>query len=378
MMSRIVTRNIICILTCSYVLSCMYDRVSLSYNMFRRKIDFEKRGGKRMSTNTGENIKTLRKFYGETQEELGSSMNVSGAAISYFENDQRSPDIEMTKNIAQHYGVTIDQLVGSDFAALRNIGEFPSANVDLDVLFKTAYPFVGYPFATSAGCDVSADHAAADRENTDQVTANQIAADLSGRDQATADKASPDNESFINGCKAAAKVVKSINSNLPVMEPVIDHAIRQFETAMEETGMPEAAVNYLLMLIIKWDSLRSEKKRALEQELISAESLKVDAEFMKKNYLGRDRSLSKEESERKEKFIEEYGQIIIEKTRELKENDDWRDFAEYYQALRYLADMVNISENSTEYNLNAGIEQMVSLVLMGNKYAVELVRQPVE
>ena len=40
--------------------------------------------------------------------------------------------------------------------------------------------------------------------------------------------------------------------------------------------------------------------------------------------------------------------------------------------------MVNISENSTEYNLNAGIEQMVSLVLMGNKYAVELVRQPVE
>ena len=317
-----------------------------------------------MSTNTGENIKTLRKFYGETQEELGSSMNVSGAAISYFENDQRSPDIEMTKNIAQHYGVTIDQLVGSDFAALRNIGEFPSANVDLDVLFKTAYPFVGYPFAASAGCDVSADHAAADRGNTDQVTANQIAADLSGRDQATADKASLENE--------------SINSNLPVMEPVIDHAIRQFETAMEETGMPEAAVNYLLMLIIKWDSLRSEKKRALEQELISAESLKVDAEFMKKNYLGRDRSLSKEESERKEKFIEEYGQIIIEKTRELKENDDWRDFAEYYQALRYLADMVNVSENSTEYNLNAGIEQMVSLVLMGNKYAVELVRQPVE
>ena len=61
-------------------------------------------------------------------------------------------------------------------------------------------------------------------------------------------------------CKAAAKIVKSINSNLPVMEPVIDHAIRQFETAMEETGMPEAAVNYLLMLIIKWDSLRSEKK----------------------------------------------------------------------------------------------------------------------
>ena len=331
-----------------------------------------------MSTNTGENIKTLRKFYGETQEELGSSMNVSGAAISYFENDQRSPDIEMTKNIAQHYGVTIDQLVGSDFAALRNIGEFPSANVDIDVLFKTAYPFVGYPFAASAGCAVSADHAAADRENTDQVTANQIAADLSGRDQATADNASPENESFINGCKAAAKVVKSINSNLPVMEPVIDHAIRQFETAMEDTGMPEAAVNYLLMLIIKWDSLRSEKKRALEQELISAESLKVDAEFMKKNYLGRDRSLSKEESERKEKFIEEYGQIIIEKTRELKENDDWRDFAEYYQALRYLADMVNISENSTEYNLNAGIEQMVSLVLMGNKYAVELVRQPVE
>ena len=346
-----------------------------------------------MSTNTGENIKTLRKFYGETQEELGSSMNVSGAAISYFENDQRSPDIEMTKNIAQHYGVTIDQLVGSDFAALKNIGVFPPANVDLDVLFKAAYPFVGYPFGTEAGCEVSAEVAEADQttvnqadaeqEAGDQTTVNQADAEQTPTDKAIADqtnagKTSLDNESFNNGCKAAAKIVKSINSNLPVMEPVIDHAIRQFEAAMEETGMPEATVNYLLMLIIKWDSLRSEKKRAMEQELISTESLRVDTEFMKKNYLGRDRSLSKEESERKEKFIEEYGQIIIEKTKELKANDDWRDFAEYYQALRYIADMVNISENSTEYNLNAGIEQMTSLVLLGNKYAIELVRQPVE
>ena len=331
-----------------------------------------------MSTNTGENIKTLRKFYGETQEELGSSMNVSGAAISYFENDQRSPDIEMTKNIAQHYGVTIDQLVGSDFAALKNIGVFPPANVDLDVLFKAAYPFVGYPFGTEAGCEVVGEVADADQMTVNQADAEQTARDKTIANQKPAGKTSLDNESFNNGCKAAAKIVKSINSNLPVMEPVIDHAIRQFETAMEETGMPEATVNYLLMLIIKWDSLRSEKKRAMEQELISTESLRVDTEFMKKNYLGRDRSLSKEESERKEKFIEEYGQIIIEKTKELKANDDWRDFAEYYQALRYLADMVNISENSTEYNLNAGIEQMVSLVLMGNKYAVELVRQPVE
>lgn len=332
MIYRIVARNIICILTFASVLSCMQRQVRISYNVFRREDESAEQGGRGMSVNTGKNIKTLRQFYGETQEELGSSMNVSGASISYFENEQRSPDVEMTKRIAQHYGITMDQMVGSELPVFKNIGVFPDVNVDLGVMFRAAYPFAS---------------------------------------------ADTDNENFNSGCQAAERIVKSINSSMPVMESMIDHAIRLFEKAIEETGMPEATVNYLLMLILKWDSLRNEEDRAREKEAIAADSLKVDQEFMKKNYLGRDRSLGKKEAERKEKFIEKYGEKIIEKTRELKGNKDWSDFADYYQALRYLADMINISENDKEHNVNAGIERMISLVLLGNKYAIEFVRQPI-
>ncbi len=59
----------------------------------------------------GKNIAALRRERGLTQEQLGQMLNVSGQAVSKWENGG-TPDAEMLPSIADHLGVTIDTLYG--------------------------------------------------------------------------------------------------------------------------------------------------------------------------------------------------------------------------------------------------------------------------
>ena len=65
-----------------------------------------------MNSNTiGENIARNRKKLGMTQEELAEKMNVSGQAVSKWENDLSYPDVETLKRLATLFGCTLDELV---------------------------------------------------------------------------------------------------------------------------------------------------------------------------------------------------------------------------------------------------------------------------
>ena len=71
-----------------------------------------------MESNTiGENIARNRKKLGLTQEELAEKMNVSGQAVSKWENDLSYPDVETMKRLAALFGCTLDELVNGAPAA---------------------------------------------------------------------------------------------------------------------------------------------------------------------------------------------------------------------------------------------------------------------
>ncbi|UHA74492.1 helix-turn-helix domain-containing protein [Paenibacillus sp. 481] len=53
---------------------------------------------------------------GWKQDQVASRIGVSRSAYSNYENGNRKPDIEMVKEIAQLYEVTVDYLVGNDQA----------------------------------------------------------------------------------------------------------------------------------------------------------------------------------------------------------------------------------------------------------------------
>ncbi len=62
----------------------------------------------------GSTITALRKQKGMTQQELADYMGVSDKAVSKWERDQSLPDIYALARLADLFGVTVDQLLGSE------------------------------------------------------------------------------------------------------------------------------------------------------------------------------------------------------------------------------------------------------------------------
>ncbi len=60
----------------------------------------------------GTNIRSLRVKTGDSQEELAYHLGVSSQTISRWENGVTYPDLTMLPIIAEHFGVTIDLLMG--------------------------------------------------------------------------------------------------------------------------------------------------------------------------------------------------------------------------------------------------------------------------
>ena len=62
----------------------------------------------------GDMIKRLRKQYDMTQAQLAEKLNVSQAAIASWENGSRRPDLDLLPIIAGIFGISVDELLGSD------------------------------------------------------------------------------------------------------------------------------------------------------------------------------------------------------------------------------------------------------------------------
>ena len=80
-----------------------------------------------------ENIANLRKEKSITQEQLASALNVTNQAVSKWESGKCYPDIELLPNIADFFGVSIDELIGKE-----NIGENNAPKPIDDHLMQTA------------------------------------------------------------------------------------------------------------------------------------------------------------------------------------------------------------------------------------------------
>ncbi|MBO6133919.1 MAG: helix-turn-helix transcriptional regulator [Lachnospiraceae bacterium] len=90
----------------------------------------------------GGNIKALRKFYGETQEQLGEILGMEKNTISSYECGRTEPDKETLERLARHYGVFTDILLSYDLTGLPRI--------DLEDVFQWSENFYCYfPILTS-------------------------------------------------------------------------------------------------------------------------------------------------------------------------------------------------------------------------------------
>lgn len=78
----------------------------------------------------GERLKNLRETTGLSQNKLAEILNISRVSLSYYENGERTPDIEILDKVSKYFKVTCDYLLGStDNKSKENI--FASEKIGL-------------------------------------------------------------------------------------------------------------------------------------------------------------------------------------------------------------------------------------------------------
>ncbi len=61
-------------------------------------------------------LREIRQQRKLNQQKVAMDLNISRESLSYYENGQRSPDVEMLLRLSRYYNVSIDYLItGKEF-----------------------------------------------------------------------------------------------------------------------------------------------------------------------------------------------------------------------------------------------------------------------
>ena len=85
-----------------------------------------------MQETFGQRLQRLRKNASLTQDEVAAKLNITGQAVSKWENDVSAPDISVLVELSDILGVTLDQLLGKQ----RETSLIPQEQrKDIDTMF---------------------------------------------------------------------------------------------------------------------------------------------------------------------------------------------------------------------------------------------------
>ncbi len=59
-------------------------------------------------------LREIRRKKGFSQLKVAFDLNISREALSYYENNKRSPDLEMLKAMSKYFNVSIDYLINGE------------------------------------------------------------------------------------------------------------------------------------------------------------------------------------------------------------------------------------------------------------------------
>lgn len=96
-----------------------------------------------------------------------------------------------------------------------------------------------------------------------------------------------------------------------------------------------------------------------------------------KSFLNAKANESEETKKKRQDFINDFDEIIMELLKALKSSPDLAGLADYYLALRYVVSMVDTGLSS-EMNTAVGMQMMLSFLQLGNPYALHYVEMSVK
>lgn len=277
----------------------------------------------------GNNLKNLRKSWGESQLDLAGTLGTEVSTISQWENGKRTPNNELLKVIALHYQVTIDDLLNGDFSEIPSMLDyFVNLKEAGDEVIKASRRL--FPIFTTE----------LEKEDVNFVKALEI------------------QRKFMKG---DGKIVNSLDFEL---------MLDIYTDLLDKGGYPSVRANFLSLCFVIADmNLVSTYIDELDIYLTddSGKNIRKDAKFLISNYILNKSELESYQDDSIFK-VEEFNEIILPIIEELKKDKLFYKVADYYFALRYLYCLAD-NELSQVLSQQFGFHLLLDLEKINNPFA---------
>lgn len=290
-----------------------------------------KNSGKKSGNKLGANIKHLRKIYDETLRDLGEVVHFGDTTIKNYESGDRQPDPQTLQALAKHYGKTVDELLHSDLSELGSIEFSIDGSEGVAKMMEIVFP-------------------------------------LSYSDNALK------NPSFKKGYDSCRRILNAVSRNEGISGRILPECFEAFEQAADDPETPEAIANMIWLIFVLWSQITDEKMMKAAELLLYPRRNKPP--FIK-SFLNAKANESEETKKKRQNFINDFDEIIVELLKALKSSRDWSELADYYLALRYVVSMIDTGLSS-EMNSAVGMQMMLSFLQLGNSYALHYVELSVK
>ena len=263
------------------------------------------------------NLKTLRKYKGETQHELANVLYVTTDTVSKYEKAERMPGEESIQRIAEHYEVPYYKLVSDE--------------ITIDYLKK----------------------------RTEDIDVVSDASNLSVMDGYTNEKAQK-NEVFN---EAYGYYKRILESDMP-MDSMISKCKALFYKSFRDSNLTAGAVNTIAL--IYFDFLyRATPQRIMIDYLSDAPSTLKRLEMHSEAIYNNTQNIVKN-------YLKENGGMLERCLIAIKNDPDTCDIADYFLALKYIYGLSD-NDETLETNRKIGMYLLYELYRFKNRYAIKYI-----
>lgn len=286
--------------------------------------------------NLGQNIRSLRKAFGETQLDLALAIGANGSnLISQYESGERIPERDNLLKIAKHYRITENKLLNCNYENMRHLAHIPVGDMEYSLeMFRKMFPFVCTPEALQ-------------------------------------------DQDFDKAHVIHNRMIDALKEGYGFDQVPVEECIELYKKA-GKNGIVEATVNHLSWLMFLGFFTVFFTPRLLETlDLVDINNATI------KDVIGGILPTFDEPGSENEfdissdlaEFLDECEVDILYDIMLLRKSTDYSDLGDFYLALRYKLGLLRNSL-SIEMNSAVGDELLLTFSLMGNKYCKVFFRNP--
>lgn len=270
--------------------------------------------------NIGQNIRMYRTHFKETQKELADIIHVTKNYISMIENGDRIPSVDILQTIANHYHISIEQLM-ENYDSRQDIttADFSISWDELFGIIEIIFPVV---YTESAKED----------------------------------------NLFKEAYQLHRKILNILKRYGEISTELFEKCSNLYEQSWDKSKTIESVANVLSLMFLLCSMMDQSGDDFFEKFKTTKQS---GNNFLKDYYLRK--TNNQEHLKFRKLFAEANYEDMFASIRILKHNSSWSELADYYLALHYLVGMACNGKNP-DINISTGMDLIFAFVLLDNKY----------